>query len=201
MKNKLEIKSVTQIDKLNYLKAFEIQYWDKNRTLQKWEIVSRGGIERLEAELTEGRVFSDGAMIFATNREKTQVVLLKEFRVSAGKYLYMLPAGLCDENESIEKTSIREFKEETGMDFEFIKASKPRYISVGIVNERIEVAYGYYSGTPSDRYLTAEEDAEVIFVDRVYAMKLLAEEDVTLRTALLLEHFFNLNDFMANRIV
>lgn len=196
MKTPIQVKSVKELKSLKYLKAFEIEYIDKKGQMRTWEIASRNGIERIENELFSGKVYSDGAMIFATNPEKTHVVLLKEFRVSAGKYLYMLPAGLCDANESIEITSAREFKEETGMNFQFVKASPARYISVGIVNERIEVAYGYYSGTPSKEYLTDEEDAEVVLVDKKMAKELLEQEDVTLRTALLLESFFGLNSFI-----
>ena len=196
MKTPIQVKSVKELKSLKYLKAFEIEYSDTNGQMRTWEIASRNGLERIENELFKGKVYSDGAMIFATNLEKTHVALIKEFRVSAGKYLYMLPAGLCDANESIEITSAREFKEETGMSFEFVKASPPRYISVGIVNERIEVAYGYYSGTPSTEFLTDEEDAQVVLVDRDMAKNLLENEDVTLRTALLLEHFFGLNPFV-----
>ena len=193
--DKLLITQIRNIEKLNYLKAFEITYLNKKGNPCKWELVSRHGIERLEDEIINGAVYSDGAMIFATNREKTHVVILKEYRVSAGHYIYMLPAGLGDAGETLEVTSKREFKEETGLNFEFVKGSKPRFVSVGIVNERIEIAYGFYSGVVSDAEQSDEEDAQVIFVDKEMAKNLLKNEDVSVRTALLLENFFGLNDF------
>lgn len=192
---KLTITQIRQIETLKYLKAFEIDYLDKKGSLKKWELVSRHGEDRLKDEINNGALYSDGAMIFATNRDKTHVVMLKEFRVSAGHYVYMLPAGLSDSGESLKVTSKREFKEETGLDFEYVSHSKPRFVSVGIVNERIEIAYGFYSGNVSDAFQSDEEDAEVVFVDREMAKSLLASEDVSVRSALLLEHFFNLNEF------
>ncbi len=195
MKSKLVIKNVEKITQLKYLNAFEITYLNKLGQEKKWELVSRQGLERLEKELYENKVFSDGAMIFATNTEKTHVVMLREFRVSAGKYIYMVPAGLTDPGETIEQTSTREFLEETGMNFEFVKSAPPRYASVGIVNERVEIAYGYYHGIPNDHHMSVDEDAQVVFVDKEMAVQILATEDVSIRTALLLENFFGLNDF------
>lgn len=197
---KLKVVDVTQKDKLDYLHGFEIQYLNKNGEIKQWELVSRSGIERLKAEIFEGRSYSDGAMIFACNHEKDKVVMLKEFRVSAGRYVYMLPAGLADDEEPIETTSKREFFEETGMDFEFVYASKPRYVSVGMVNERVTIVYGYGIGQFSTRNQSENEEAEVLWVDRTLAKTLIEQEEVSIRTALLLESFFKLNDFFEKRL-
>ena len=196
MNGKLKVTKIKPIEKLAYLNAFEIEYINKKGRPNKWELVSRQGLDRLEREIMDGEVFSDGAMIFATNPERTHVVLLKEYRVSAGHYVYMLPAGLADADEPVEETSRREFKEETGMDFEFIAKAPPRYASVGIVNERVEIAYGYYNGEPTSRFQSDNEDAEVVLVNREMAAKILESEDVAIRTALLLENFFELNPFI-----
>jgi len=191
----MTVTHITAACKLKYLHAFEIEYMDKKGVTRKWELVSRQNIERLNAEIFESIKFSDGTMIFATNREKTHVVLLREFRVSAGHDIYMLPAGLSDGDEPIEITSVREFKEETGMNFEYVSKAPPRYTSVGIINERVEIAFGYYSGEPSTVFQSDNESAEILFVDCDMAKQILQNEDVSVRSALLLEHFFNLNDF------
>jgi ADP-ribose pyrophosphatase len=191
----MKVTQITAIDKLNYLHAFEIKYMDKKGSPRTWELVSRHNIDRLSAEIFDEERFSDGTMIFATNREKTHVVLLREFRISAGHDIFMLPAGLSDGDEPVEVTSAREFKEETGMAFEFVSKAPPRYASVGITNERVEIAFGYYSGEPSTAFQSDNEAAEILFVDREMAIQILENEDVSVRSALLLEHFFNLNDF------
>ena len=194
--SKIKVTNISQVERFNYLKSFRIDYMNKVGVPKVWEVVSRQGLSRLESEINEGVVYSDGAMIFATDSKHEQVVLLKEFRVSAGHYVYMLPAGLSDENESVEITSVREFKEETGMDFQFVSKAPPRFASVGIINERVEIAFGYYSGEPSSGFQSDDEDAEVLIVNREMAKRILEEEDVPIRTALLLENFFGLNPFI-----
>lgn len=197
--SKIKVTNISLVDRFNYLKSFRIDYVNKVGVPKVWEIVSRQGLSRLESEINEGVVYSDGAMIFATDPKHEQVVLLKEFRVSAGHYVYMLPAGLSDENESVEITSVREFKEETGMDFQFVSKAPPRFASVGIINERVEIAFGYYSGEPSAKFQSDDEDAEVLIVNRDMAKRILEKEDVPIRTALLLEIFFGLNPFINRR--
>jgi 8-oxo-dGTP pyrophosphatase MutT (NUDIX family) len=109
----------------------------------------------------------------------------------------MFPAGLINAGEALDETAKREFFEETGLTLELIHLSPARYVSVGIVNECVNVAFGYYSGTASKENQEDKEDAEIVFVDKAMAQKILNEEDVTIRSAQLLEHYFDLNPFMA----
>lgn len=196
--SELKVISVKEKKTLDYLHGFEIEYTNKKGEFKQWELVSRDGIARLKSELFEGASYSDGAMIFACNHEKDKVIMLKEFRVSAGRYVYMLPAGLADGDEGIETTSKREFFEETGMEFEFVSASRPRYVSVGVVNERVAIAYGYASGEATTQHQSDNEDAQVLWVDHTLAKTLIEHEEVSIRTALLLESFFKLNTFFAS---
>jgi ADP-ribose pyrophosphatase len=198
--SKLSVKKIREVESLKYLKAFRIDYTTKSGKEAVWELVSRQGIERLEAEIFDHERFTDGVMIFATNAQKTQVVMLKEFRVSVGSYVYMFPAGLSDLNETIDRAAAREFYEETGMTFEMTYVSKARYVSLGIVNECVNVAFGYYKGVPSTAHQDDKEDAEVVFVDKEEARRLLIKEDVPIRTAQLLEHFFDLNPFFSKML-
>lgn len=192
----MKVKKITQLNSLKYLKGYGIDYITKEGNLAYWELVSRAGIERLESEIFEGKIYTDGAMIVASDEAREKLVMIREYRVSAGKYLYMFPAGLIDEGEEIEQASVREFKEETGLTFKPMHISTPRYVSVGIVNERVNVAYGFYSGTPSTAYQTEHEEAEIIIVDREEAKQLLEHEEISIRSALILEHFFKLNTFI-----
>lgn len=195
MKNKIKIKNIRKITELKYLKSYAIDYFDKNNKERVWELVSRQGLNRLKNEIFNHKSHTDGVMIFATNLEKTKVVLLKEFRVSAGGFIYTLPAGLIDPKESIKKSAIREFKEETGLDLDLKKIDKERYTSVGIINEKVNIAYGYYSGIPTQEFQEDSEYAEIEILDKKAVEKILKNEEVTVRSALLLKHFFNLNTF------
>ncbi len=192
---KMSIKNIKKLDKLSYLNSFQINYQDKKGKARCWEFVSRQGLERLKAEIEDNASFCDGATIFATDRKKEKVVLIKEYRVSQGRYLYSLPAGLSDTGETLAEAAIREFKEETGLDLEIVTMQSPRYTSVGLSNEKVAFVYGYFSGQISNQYCTDNEDIEVIIADKKMAEQLLAEKEVPIRTALALNHFYNLNPF------
>lgn len=196
MRDKLEIIEVKQIPSLKYLYAYEIRYLNRKGEEKIWELVSRKGIERLESEIYRHEKYSDGTMIVATNPDKTQTVMIREYRVSAGQFIYMFPAGLSDPNETIDVTSKREFLEETGMTFELKTFSNARYTSVGIINEKVEIAYGYYTGKPNAAYQTEDELIEVVMVDRILAKQILDNEEISIRSALILENLFKLNPFI-----
>lgn len=191
----MKIRSIKEVNKFNYLKSYKIEYLTKSGQKKNWEIASRSTCARLKNEIINHQSYTDGAMIFATDLSKEKVVILKEFRVSAGRYIYMLPAGLIEDNEDIRTTAIREFKEETGLNLspEFVEAE--RYVSVGIINERVNVVYGIYSGVASKIYQADNEDADILMIDKKEAIRILNEEEVSIRTAMLLQNFFKIHPF------
>lgn len=191
----MKIKFIEKIKEFKYLNGYRIHYKTKNNTDRTWEIASRGDESRLEKELFHHHSYTDGAMVFATNAEKDKVVVLKEFRVSAGKYIYMLPAGLIDPNENIFDAAIREFKEETGLTLEPKYVEKERYTSVGIINEKVNIVYGYFSGIPSKAYQEESEDAEILIIDKEEAIRILKEEEVPIRTAMLLQLHYKIHPY------
>lgn len=194
----LDIISINEKN-LNYLHSYEIEYKNKDGENRIWELVSRKDLQRLKYEILENKSFSDGTMIFATDLSKEKVCLIKEYRVSAGRYVYGLPAGLLENGEDIKTSAIREFKEETGLDLEYISHSKSRYTSIGITNEKVDIVYGYFSGKIDYSFQEADEDIEVIIADKNKVIEILENEEVGIRSALLLEYFFNLNKFMSNK--
>ena len=195
MSKKLKIDSVIKIDKLDYLNGFVVNY-STPTSKKTWEMVSRSGKERLENELFDNKSYCDAVMIFAKNRDATKLVVLKEYRVTAGKYVYMLPAGLVDSGENLEVAAKREFKEETGLKLEIVKVNKERYTSIGLSNEKLATVFGYYEGTPSKEHQEDSEDAEILLVDKEMALDILETGEVSIRTAMFFEHFFDLNDFI-----
>ncbi len=176
---------------LKYLKTLRLHYEDKSGRTRVWEMVSRSGKERLEQDLAGGN-HSDGPMIVAWNEEKTHVVMIREYRVVAGKEIVTFPAGLSDEDESIEAAAIREFKEETGLDFHYLAQEGPRYTSVGLSDEKVHTVYGTFTGELSQKY---QEDSEMILpflVDREEAIRLIHEAEMTVRSAFCLQMFFRI---------
>lgn len=191
----MKIKLVEKIRELKYLNSYRIHYNTKNNQEKVWELVSRGDEKRLEKEIFENQSYTDGAMVFATNEEKTHVVILREFRVSAGQYVYMLPAGLIDHDEVIEEAAIREFKEETGLVLYPEYVEKERYTSVGIINEKVNVVYGTFTGEPTKAFQEESEDADILIIDKLEADRILKEEEVSIRSAMLLQQFFGIHPY------
>ena len=56
-----------------------------------------------------------GAVIIAPFLNKSTVVMMRQFRPALKKYIYELPAGTLDPNESIATCARRELLEETGL--------------------------------------------------------------------------------------
>jgi ADP-ribose pyrophosphatase len=191
----MKIKAIEKVKELNFLHSYKIHYKTKNNHDKVWELVSRGDKNRLEKELNDNQSFTDGTMVFATTSDKLKVVLLKEFRISANKYVYMLPAGLIDPYEDVKTAAIREFKEETGMLLHPEYVEKERYTSVGIINEKVNIVYGTFSGIPSKAFQEESEDAEILIIDRNEAKRILDEEEVSIRSAMLLQQFFSLHPY------
>ena len=177
---------------LEYLKSFSISYLTRNGIKKQWEVASRGTLERLKNEVFDHSVSTDGSKIVAMSEDEKKLILVREFRPIAGKSIYSFPAGLIDEGESVEAGAVREFKEETGLDLTILGMDKPRYTSVGIINERVNTVYGYYSGSISQDHLEESEEIEALEVDREEALRLIREEEVQIRDTYLLRYFFDL---------
>ena len=56
-----------------------------------------------------------GAVIIAPFISKDKIVFMRQFRPALGKYIYELPAGTLDPNESLATCAKRELIEETGL--------------------------------------------------------------------------------------
>ncbi len=190
----MKILKIKEKNTLEFNSGFEIDYLDKDGNKKTWELVSRGNLESVKAQILDGKIISSGPAIVATDELGERLCVIKQFRVSAGKYMYEIPAGLMDEGESIEDAAVREFFEETGMKLDITKISPARYTSVGIIDERCSMVYGIYSGKPSKDYLESSEDISVELADRDRIRKILDTEDVSLRAALEMEKFLNLNN-------
>lgn len=141
----------------------------------------------------------DGAVIYAILKdEPDKIVLIKQYRYPLGKYLYEVPAGLIDGYETPEDAAIREMHEETGLEFEVYNGGlkafrKAFYQAQGLCDESNTFVFGYAKGTVSDSANEASEDIQVIIADRDEAVRILEEEEVSIRCACMIMLFVNSN--------
>lgn len=121
--------------------------------------------------------------------EDCKVVLIKQYRYAIGDYLYELPAGLVDNGEDIYDTAIREMKEETGLDFVPMKtafSNRAFYSSAGMTDESSSIICGEVSGLVSTDSNESTEEIEIVLVDKDEIKRILKEEKVCMKTALVL---------------
>jgi ADP-ribose pyrophosphatase len=112
----------------------------------------------------------DAVLMVAILRDPGQpprLVLIKEFRVPVGDYVYGLPAGLLEKDEEIEATVRREMREETGFEVTAVKRiTPPLYSSSGMTDETAAMAFIDVRSTPeSNQALEGSEDIEVLLLD------------------------------------
>ena len=127
------------------------------------------------------------AMVGIVDDEK--VVLIKQYRYAIGDYLYEFPAGLVDSGENIYEAAIREMKEETGLDFipmrtEF--SNRAFYSSAGMTDESCSIICGEISGMVSTDKNELTEEINVVLAGKDEIKRILKEEKVCMKTALML---------------
>lgn len=135
----------------NFIEYMVTKYIDTNGNEKIWEWVRRVGERK-------------AVMIVAKYEDK--LVITKEYRVPLGDYEWNFPAGLIDNNETIDMAVERELKEETGLDvYAIIHTSPFVYNSAGLTNESIAIVYCEAIGATSIDNTEASEDIEVFLMD------------------------------------
>lgn len=173
-----------------HLNIFELDAVQRNGNHFNYQIASRAkSVEELTC--VSGNRVPNAVAIFAIsgNDEDLKVVLIRQFRYPINGYIYELPAGLIDNGETVQNAAIREFFEETGMQFHPSKSDisiKPYFSSPGMTDERVCIVTGTFSGIPTNINQEGSEDIQVVLANRTECARILAEEDVDIRTACML---------------
>lgn len=123
-------------------------------------------------------------------------MLIRQYRYPLDAYLYELPAGLIDGNETPGMAAAREMKEETGLDFAEYAGGKecyrrPFFMGPGFTDETSATVFGTAIGIISDVQAEATEEIQVILADKERVRQILAEERVSMRGAYLMMHYLH----------
>jgi len=102
----------------------------------------------------------NGSAVMLAADEKKRVLLVKQYRLPADRYMWELPAGKIDDGETAAQAAKRELVEETGLRAKKWKKLAEFYTSPGYVQEKMTV----YLATD-----LAEGDAEPMEDERIEA--------------------------------
>ena len=191
----------TEIRKLTdnrFLNLFEMDALDNKGKPFHYYFASRNREEELP--LKTGEVRQNGIVIYALLKEDpSRIIMIRQYSYPLDAWLYELPAGLIDGQESPHQAAVRELKEETGLGFEPCTDLDPAYerpffLGAGLTDETSTSVFGYASGEVSRSYAESTESIEVLFVNRQEAGEILRTKRVSLRAALLLTMFINAED-------
>lgn len=197
--NNNRIKKITTLAETRFLNLYDAEYENKKGAEKHWVIASRKDLNTLTSQFFECKKENIDAVIIASLHEETKsLVLIKQFRVPLNDYVYELPAGLVDNNESIEEAVKRELMEETGLELTSInyeKTNKKVYVSVGMTDESVAMVFCRCSGTLSNQYLEEDEDIEASLLSQQEAAELLKKDvKMDIKVHMMLQSFVSLGE-------
>ena len=99
-----------------------------------------------------------------------ELILIRQFRPPAGRYMIEFPAGLIEPGETPESTAIREWYEETGYQGTIEKVIPPSYNSPGMSGETVSMVIMDVDKNefpiPPENHQEASEDIQTLIVSR-----------------------------------
>lgn len=113
------------------------------KTTVRWEKFE-GGIGNASTRYVVRR--GDSVGVVPVCRESGHIILIKQFRFPAVRgeddgYLWEIPAGMVDGNESTAQTATRELFEEIGLRVKVIEPLISFFLSPGLLDEKIHLFY------------------------------------------------------------
>ena len=175
---------VTKLNSLvetRYLSLYEAEYENRVGNKRTWTIASRKDNDTLQKQFFENKEDdTDGVIIAAYHKEKSKLVIIKQFRIPLNNYVYELPAGLIDPGDDARSTIGRELMEETGL--KLVDVIKNRgtdkvYVSAGMTDESLTLVYCTCEGEISDEHLEDDECIEAMLVSQEEAMELIQSKE------------------------
>ncbi|MBA4367965.1 MAG: NUDIX hydrolase [Desulfobacterium sp.] len=172
----IKIIKADKLTEYDHLNLFSISYLDQDQNKRSWYIASRHQSPKC---ITQQFQIPDGVIIVPYHVGIQKLVVIKEFRVVLGDYKYGFPAGLVDKGETIEETSKRELKEETGLELtRFLKIGPPVFSSTGMTDESVAIVYVECTGDFSSKGNSSSEDIQTLFVSKTEASELCQNADL-----------------------
>lgn len=179
-----------------YLNMYDLEYHDENTGINaNYYVASRKEQENMPA-ITKDHTRVDGVMAIPMFHND-DLVLIKQFRPAINDYIYEFPAGLVEKNEDEVAAMKREVFEETGLTVvDYTRIIKPSYSSVGMSDESIAIYMCDVEGEITTEHTEADEDIEIVIVKMEDAKRFIEENNVCLRTSLIMTFLHTMNKFV-----
>ncbi len=141
----MKLETIDKVSEGAFLTLYHIHYRTENGQKKVYEMVSRK--KDLQTAQDLHGADADAVVIIATNESGDRLLLLKEYRMAVGGWVYNFPAGLIDDGETATLSAVRELREETGLElYDIREVLPPSYSAVGFSNERNTVVIGKAKG-------------------------------------------------------
>lgn len=196
------IKKVNSLLEGKFISLYDLEYVNKLNQNKHWTVATRKNKEAVEDfYLNKAEDKVDAVAIVAYHVEYKKLVVIKQFRVPINDYLYELPAGLVDEDDTdIVESVKRELKEETGLNLVGVNANYSKdktYLSPGMTDESVALVFCTCDGEISRDYLEDDEDIEAILISQEEAKDILkSNEKIDIKAFLMLQNFVLLGEKM-----
>ena len=131
--------------------------------------------------------------VYAVTEDGEKLVLVRQYRYPVNDYLYELPAGLIEPEETASEAACREMIEETGWKLEVYEGGEPAFrrgffLAQGLTDESGSMIFGIVTENVGQQ-MENTEDIQVILADRQEVLRILREERVSMRCGLMLMQF------------
>ena len=189
---KKKYKGVQPLFENKYLNFYHMDALADSGKEFDYYFVSRNPAEKIK--IATGARRAEGMFIYAVMKDDPgKLVLIKQYRYPVGAVMYELPAGLIDEGETPAEAAMREMEEETGMKLEVAADesglfSGGFYMGQGFTDEECVPVFGYAS-VYGEKHPEEWETIEVVTVTKSEVRRILKEERVSVRMALLMMQF------------
>ena len=169
----MKLKKIEKKEQGRFITRYDLTYETAIGTEKVYEIISRDRALVSQEQLFERP--TDAVIMILCNEQKDKLLLLREFRLAVGEWIYNFPAGLLNAGESREEAARRELREECGLELCSIFTWLPdSYVAVGFSNERNACLFGEARGeiSASD---SADEEIEAAWYSKDEVRQLLQQ--------------------------
>ena len=176
----MEFTGIKKLLEGRFITRYNVSYRTADGGEKVYEMISRDKNLQSFEDLNNPK--TDAVVIIMTSPDGNRILLNREFRLAAGRWVYNFPAGLIDEGENVREAAARELREETGLTLLRIDdILENSYSAIGFSNEKNTCVFGAADGTFS-KSTSPEEEIEAGWYTKEEVRKLLREGFFAART-------------------